>query len=250
MRTLHIQLLGAFRLVYGEELVTSLSSARLRSLLAYLLLHRNAPQPRAQIAFIFWPKSTESQARNSLRNLLYRLRQKLPDADRFLYVNAQTLQWRPQAPFELDVADFEQAMLQVDSVRTADNQATMRTSLETAVALYQGDLLPSCYDDWILPDRQRLRIAFLSALDRLIRLLASQQQYLAAIRYADRLLQHDPLHETNYRRLMQLHAQHGNRAAALRVYQRCVETLNEKLGVEPDPRTQTLHAQLLEIGPD
>jgi DNA-binding SARP family transcriptional activator len=250
MRTLQIKLLGAFRLVYGEEPVTGLSPARLRSLLAYLLLHRNAPQSRAQIAFVFWPDSTESQARNSLRNLLYRLRHKLPDADRFLYVNAQTLQWRPQVPCVLDVADFEKAVDQADSARTAGNQAVVRTALEEAVALYRGNLLPSCYDGWILPERERLRTAFVAALDRLIRLLESQQQYPAAIRYAERLLRHDPLRETTYRRLMRLHAGHGDRAAALHVYQTCVETLDEKLGVGPDPRTRTLHTQLLKIGPD
>ena len=37
------------------------------------------------------------------------LRQALPEADRFLQADAQTLRWRPEAPFRLDVADFESA---------------------------------------------------------------------------------------------------------------------------------------------
>jgi hypothetical protein len=32
------------------------------------------------------------------------------------------------------------------------------------VSLYQGDLLPNCYDDWITPERTRLRDIFSYAI--------------------------------------------------------------------------------------
>jgi DNA-binding SARP family transcriptional activator len=99
-QTLHIKLLGDFRLVYGDEPVTSIDTPRLQSLLAYLLLHRDAPQSRHRLAFLFWPDSQEAQALTNLRNLLYRLRHDLPDADLFLYVDRNTLQWRSTAPIE------------------------------------------------------------------------------------------------------------------------------------------------------
>ena len=78
---LHIHLLGDFRLVYGDEPVTSVGTARLQALLAFLVLHRETPQPRQRLAFLFWPDSTEAQARNNLRQILHQLRQQLPDAD-------------------------------------------------------------------------------------------------------------------------------------------------------------------------
>ena len=46
---LDVRLLGEFSLCYDGESVTGLSSARLQSLLAYLLLHRNAPQGRSHL---------------------------------------------------------------------------------------------------------------------------------------------------------------------------------------------------------
>jgi DNA-binding SARP family transcriptional activator len=60
-------------------------------------------------------------------------------------------------------------------------------------------LLPSCYDDWIMPERERLRQAFSETLERLTQLLESQDQPRAAIPYAQRLVRHDPLHEVTYR---------------------------------------------------
>src|SRR5437867_277943 len=101
--TLHVHLLGDFRLVYDNKPVTEVNSARLQSLLAYLVLHRDTSQSRQHLAFLFWPDSTEAQARNNLRQALHQLRQQLPDADRFLYADVTTLCWRSDAAFSLDV---------------------------------------------------------------------------------------------------------------------------------------------------
>ena len=75
----------------------------------------------------------------------------------------------------------------------------MRTALDQACDVYQGDLLRSCYDDWILPEREPLRQAYAGALERLVALLESQELPRAAIPHAQRLLRHDPLREETYR---------------------------------------------------
>ena len=75
-------MLGELDLRFGERRLPPLESARAQSLLAYLLVHRDAPQPRERIAFVLWPDSTEPQARTNLRKVLHNLRRALPDADR------------------------------------------------------------------------------------------------------------------------------------------------------------------------
>ncbi|MBS1253930.1 MAG: putative HTH-type transcriptional regulator [Anaerolineales bacterium] len=239
---LHIQLLGNFRVVYDEELVTGVHTERLRSLLAYLVLHREAPQPRHHLAMRFWPDSTEAQARTNLRNLLYQMRNALPEAGDFVHADTQTVQWQPGATFRLDVADFENAVARAER---ANNQTTMRASLEKAMDLYGGDLLPSCYDEWIAPERERLRQAFIEASDRLVRLLEDQRDYRTAIRYGRRQLQHDPLREATYRHLIRLYTVSGDRAEAVHVYETCVATLERELGVGPSPATREAYEQLL-----
>jgi DNA-binding SARP family transcriptional activator len=81
---LDIQLLGDFVLLSDGSPVSGFTSTRLRSLLAYLLLHRHTPRSRSALAFSLWPDSSEDQAHASLRSLLHLLRHVLPDADRFL----------------------------------------------------------------------------------------------------------------------------------------------------------------------
>src|SRR5512136_1679972 len=90
---LSIQLLGDFRLSYGDQLLVVVNTPRMEALLAYLVLHRDAPQSRKHLAFLFWPDTGETQALTNLRNLLHKLRLKLPDAERFVHVDTQTVQW-------------------------------------------------------------------------------------------------------------------------------------------------------------
>src|SRR4051812_34927466 len=104
---LRIQLLGEFRLFANDQPLTSLNKPRQQALLAYLLLHRHAPQSRQQVAFSFWPDSSEGQAYTNLRKLFFQLRQALPAADTFLSATSLTLGWRLDSSFRLDVAELE-----------------------------------------------------------------------------------------------------------------------------------------------
>ena len=243
MPKLEILLLGTFAVRHGGKLVTGLEAPRVQALLAYLLVHRHGPQSRTEMASRFWPETSEQQARTNLRQLLHHLRNALPQADEFIVSGGSSIQWRVESPFELDIEAFRRA---VTLAEEADNLTSRLTSLEKAIDLYGGDLLPGCYDDWILSEREQLEQAYLHALAQAALILEDHRDYEAAIGYAQRLLAHDPLHETTYRRLMRLYALNGERASALRVYHTCSTTLRDELGVEPSEATQDAYHQLLQ----
>src|SRR5262245_1061265 len=95
---LSARLLGPLDLRFGARRLTPLESSRTESLLASLLLHRDAPQPRQRLAFLLWPDSTETQAHTNLRKVLHLLRRALPGAEALIDVTPRTLQWRPDVP--------------------------------------------------------------------------------------------------------------------------------------------------------
>jgi predicted ATPase/DNA-binding SARP family transcriptional activator len=239
---LQLRVLGEFLLLVGGTPVALPNSGRLQALLAYLLLHRTAPQPRAHLAFLLWPDSPEAQALTNLRKLLHQVGQAVPALEACLLSSRQHLQWRPDAPCASDLVEFEAALA---CAAIAPDMVIQRTALEAAVTAYRGDLLPGCYDEWILPERERLRQSFTQSLDHLIGLLESARDYPAAIRSAERLLQEDPLREATYRRLMALHRDNGDPAGALRIYQACAAMLQQELGMDPGPATQALYDELL-----
>src|ERR1700750_2173343 len=131
---LRARLLGPMDLQLGEQQLLR-ASARAESLLAYLLLHRDVPQPRQRLAFLLWPDSAEGQAHTNLRKVLHTLRGALPDADNVIEVGPRTLRLRPDAPLWLDVEQFERAVA--------------RGRLEEAVRLYAGELMEGRYDEWL-----------------------------------------------------------------------------------------------------
>ena len=106
-------------------------------------------------------------------------------------------------------------------------------------------MLPSCYDEWIQGERDRLQQIYQGSLERLIELLEQERNYAAAIRVAQRLLRLDPLQEATYRHLMHLYAVRGDRGAILRTYQTCAAVLKRELAIEPGLTTRKTYERLI-----
>jgi DNA-binding SARP family transcriptional activator len=242
---LHIDLFGRFRLLYKGKQVTTVDTPRLRELLAYLVLNRDSRQSRQHLAFLFWPDSSEKQAMSNLRNLLHLLRKALPEADQFLNVNSKTLQWNTEAPFTLDAAEFEEYAYKAEQIREAGDNSQKIATLKNAADLYNGSLLPECYEEWIEQDREHLKQTFSSVLQELVKLLEKKRHFDQAIHYAKKRVDHDPLDEGGWRCLMKLYAHNNNRARAVETYRECVEILQKELNIEPTPGTLQFYERLL-----
>jgi DNA-binding SARP family transcriptional activator len=231
---LRARLLGTLDVRLGGDRLGPFESARLESLLAYLLLHRDAPQPRQRLAFLLWPNSTEQQAQTNLRKVLHNLRRALPDADCLIAVAPRTLQWR--GPVSVDVEEFERALAE--------------GRLEAAIETYTGELLEGSYDEWLLDERERLAALYLDALERLARQYEHDRRWPDAIRFAERLVAGDPLREESHRLLIRACQAAGDRARALRAYHVCVSTLERELGIEPAPETRRLYETIIDAASD
>jgi DNA-binding SARP family transcriptional activator len=240
-----IRLLGDFSLTCDGRLIDEINSPRLQSLIAYLALHQDAPQLRQQLAFLFWPESSEGQARNNLRQLLHALRRALPSLDNLLAIDNHTMQWRRDVVFHLDVNDFERACAVVEQANQRQDSAELYAAEEQVITSYQADALPGCYDDWIIPVRERLRERLAQTMNRLISFHETQHDFAAAIHCARHLLRTHPLNEDAYRGLMRLLALSGDRTGALQVYQTCVATLQRELQITPSQATEDLYQRLL-----
>jgi DNA-binding SARP family transcriptional activator len=246
---LQVRLLGQFRLTVDGQPVDGPTTGRVQSLFAYLLLHADAPQPRTQISFTFWPDASESNARNNLRQLLHQLRQSLPDHDRFLRTDASTVQWVADSSFSLDIALFDRAVAEAEVAGKMGDATRRLACLERAVDTCQGALLPSCYDDWIGPARERHARRCEEAVAALVVLLEQQREYPSAIARVRHWLQHDPLDEAAYRWLMRLLALLGDRSAALQAYRQCTEVLVRELGAEPSAETVSTYERIRDAEP-
>lgn len=244
---LDVVLLGDWRVRSNGRLLSELRSPRTQSLIAYLALHRGTPQARQRIANLFWPDSTEAQARTNLRRELHHVRSGLPEPDAVLGADQLSVWWRDDARARVDVTVFETAAHEADAAEKLGDIAAFVRHATAAVGAYGGDLLPGSYDDWVLAERERLHRRCVSLLDRLASADADTDRDLA-IAYARRRVELEPLEEVGHRNLIDLLVQSGDRGAALQAYHRCVTVLERELDVQPSPATSELYTRLFSSG--
>ena len=242
---LNIQLFGSFCLSIGGTPCSTIDTPRLQSLVAYLALKPGVPQTRSTLAFLFWPDSTEKQALTNLRHLLHELRKALPDAESLVKADTKTIAWVGNSAQFLDVLAFESSVEEARTAKQANNALAACEALEKAIALYQGDLLPGCYDEWLAEHRERFRLIYFEALIEVIRCAEENRSYGLALQYAQKLRLQDPTREATYRDLMRLYSLDGDRAKALQTYRQCAAALKRELNVEPSEATKQLHDDLL-----
>jgi DNA-binding SARP family transcriptional activator len=238
---LQVRLLGQFEATLDERPLTKLIGGRLQSLFAYLVLHGGAPQSRSHLAFQFWPDAVESNARNNLRQLLHQLREALREAGRFVRTTPSSVQWEPAEPCVVDVTAMTAALCEADEAGRSGDALRGRSALGRAVDLCGGPLVPSCYDDSIVPERDRLARRCIETIAQLVKLFEATREYQLAIPYVYHWLRHDPTDEEAYRQLMRLCALAHDRGAALRAFRDCRQTLQRELGTEPSEETLRLH---------
>jgi DNA-binding SARP family transcriptional activator/predicted ATPase len=242
---MRINLFGNLRITFAGRPVTAVNTNRLQSLIAYLILHGDAPQPRERLAFLLWTASSESQARTNLRQLLHHLKRALPAECNLLETTHFTVRWRQDGTCAIDVVEFQTAIAEAGSARTQNDRAREIQSLTTAVQLYEDDLLPGLYDDWLTPLREEYRKRVSDLLQRLATLFEEEKEYAAAIPCAERLVALNPLGESHHQLLIRLHAANQDRSSALRAYHQCMRVLRREMGVEPGPATVELFERIL-----
>jgi predicted ATPase/DNA-binding SARP family transcriptional activator/Tfp pilus assembly protein PilF len=228
---LHIHLFGYLRLLREGQPYRFRGLPKSAALLAYLLLHRDHPVARDHLAYLLWDDVPESEARANLRRHLHDLLRALPAGQEWLLRDTRSVQWHPDAPAWLDVAEFESLCRQPER-------------LTEAIALYTGDLLQDLYDDWLTPERERLRALYQTTLARLMARERDSGDLIQAMFYARQLLSHDPTREDVMRDYLLMRYQSGDRAGAMELYQQFKARLAEELGVAPMPETTAVFEQI------
>ena len=243
---LDVRFLGTFEIRLRGRLVTGFESAKVRALLAYLILEGDRLHTRAYLASLLWPDEGR-QARQSLRQALFNLRKALggkPDADLFLESGRQYIRFRPESPTWVDVNEFL-------SLVDAPNADVSPDDLERAFALYRGDLLQgltvsasSEFDNWLTSRREHLHRLALRGLQQLAHWYEEHRDYARAEQAVRRLIALEPWNEAGHRQLMHLLLLQGQRSAALRQYEQCRAVLLEEFGTEPSQETLALYEEI------
>jgi len=240
-----IHLLGRFEIIRERWQLRAdeWSRRKAAALLKYLAIHKRLVKDQA--IDLLWSDSDSESGANNLYRTLHELRQTLnkslgSDTDKFVFDFADGVLSLNDSVW-VDAAEFERLC----SIRT-ESRIERIESLEKAIAVYQGDLLPDdLYDEWTITLRESLRRQYRDASLALAALYRDARQYERIFPLLTPLLAHDKADEPVHRELMRAHALTGRRHDALRQYQACVEALASELDLTPEPETAALYTQIL-----
>ena len=202
------------------------------------------PQPRVRIAATFWPSSPEQQALTNLRRELHQLRRTLADDDS-LVVTSTDLAWRDRDTCRVDLREFERARERVLAAERRRHRGRPRARRRRAGGVPRRAAARPVRRLDPRPARRagrRVRRG-VRAGDRrrpADRAVGGRAPGRAAARRAA------PLDEVGYRDLIRVQAGMGDRAGAVSTYHHCASVLQQELGVDPDPTTRRLLADLVD----
>jgi len=242
---LRVRLFGKFSIEKDGQILDGFDSGKSLELFCYLLLNRGLHHNRETLAGLLWDSNSTSQSKKYLRQALWQLQSILQDDSNssdtpILLIEPEWIRVNSDADLWIDVVEFEAAYKKAHGLQGWQLDAETLQALQQAARLYTDDLLLGWYQDWALFERERLQNMFLSILDKLMVYCEAHGEYEKGINYGMRILSFDRAHERTHQSLMRLYYLSGDRTAALRQYNRCLQALEEELGVEPARRTQEL----------
>jgi DNA-binding SARP family transcriptional activator len=233
---LAISLVGRLAIKFNGRSI-ELRTQKAGAVLGYLALTETKNESRERLVGLLWSRSDEEKARGSLRQVIRELRSAFEDAGYDGFV-AGRLSIR---------LDPEMLGVDVESViQLAESGLVHPLLLHTqrlSERLLEGmdDLDPS-FRVWVLAKRQTIH-------DRLMRslgagLVAKNVATGAKKDIATAIVNLDPTHEEACCHLMQVHAEQGDVAGALRIYKALWDLLDLDYGMEPASATEELVAKI------
>ena len=225
-----VRLLGGFELLVGGR-PEPLPSGSQR-LVAFLALQPAGLQ-RMYVAGVLWPDATDEHARASLRSALWRIPTSCSD---LVEASATHLRFQPSV-----AVDFQEAS--ASAHRALGEGALESADLDRLTE--SRELIPDCYEDWVVLERERFRQLRLHALEAVCDRMILAGRHAAAVRAGLAAVEGEPLRESAQRALIRAHLAEGNAGEALGQYRRFESLLRKELGLTPSAALRGLLPNLV-----
>ncbi len=211
---------------------------------AYLAVEHRRSVSRDELANVLWPEMLPDTWNAALRGVLSDVRRFLERADLDPAQTLLTEQGRLRLQLPADaIIDIDEAREDLSQARERLTQGDARGAAEIASRAADAAGLPflSFHDgDWADGVRSELDRLHISALELAGAAFAKSGDLLAALAAADRLVRADPFLESAHRLRISMLGETGDRAGALKAYERCKSLLATELGIEPSPETANM----------
>jgi YVTN family beta-propeller protein len=217
---------------------------------AYLVAEQGRAVPRDELAEALWGETPPSTWDKALTGIVSKLRSLLADQG---VDGANTLTgafgcYRLELPEGtwVDVLAAATAVDDAEAALAAEELDAAKDAAALAASVLAQPFLPGEDGSWVEGKRRELADTRARALGVLTEASLRSGDASEAVKWAEQTIALAPFRESGYRRLMEAHVAGGDRAEALRVYERCRRLLADELGTYPSPETESIYRTLLE----
>lgn len=151
----------------------------------------------------------------------------------------------PDFSYRFDHEDFDRLVREGETARRAGQTEQYTALYEAAAALYRGDFMQNCFDEWVDEQRSYYQEQYLRILEALTNAAQKAADWDRVTTLAQKILRVDPFREDIHGLQMRAAAAVNNRAAVKEHYEGLKRLLRKELGVEPAPETQRLYRELM-----
>ena len=201
------------------------------SAVLYYLAYQGDWVSRDELLYLFWPDTSDKQARSNLRSLLSRSIGKLEYVS--IETENDTICWQVKS----DVARFKQA-LEADDI-------------EKVIDLYQGHLLEGyhcgdalAFEEWLELEREELLRLFKDKTASFASNLLMDQNYSKAAEVLKKVLDQDPFDEITFRQYLKAIFLSEGQSKAEKVFTDYQKALSKAFDAVPDEHTFGLMDEL------
>ena len=224
-----VKLLGELSVqVHGRDVTPGIGGRVGQLAFSYLVLHRDRPVRRDELADAIWEEHAPADPDGALRVVLSRLRKAL---------GAEALVGRAEIRLVLP----EPVEVDLEHLR-GDGAISAPSRLDTR------ELLPGLESDWITAERAVLAELRTSTLTALGAAALEADDLEGAEQAARGLIAIAPFREAGHRLLIQSLAARGEVAEALRVYDDFRRLLRDELASSPSRELAAIHMAILQAG--
>ena len=224
-----------------------------RLLFAYLVAEQGRAVPRDELAEALWGDEPPATWDKALTVLVSKLRAVLSDGgiDGAGALTGAFGCYRLEFPAGswVDIVEAARVADEAETALSAGGPERAKTAAALAETLVRQPFLPGDDGAWVEEKRRQIADVRVRALSVLAETSLSSGDAREAVKWSAEIVALEPFRESGYRQLMQAHVAAGNRAEALRVYERCRRLLADELGTYPSPETEAIYRGLLEQAP-
>ena len=237
---IQIYMLGYPKIIYNGTDITDKLSYKSAGILYYVSTNNYCS--RKKIAYTFWEGSSEDAAKYNLRYNLWSMNKIFKSSnkneDPILEWNKNNLFLNENYDLDIDIESYS---------KNIKSQDLNLKSLIKLKSLYKGEFLEGFYlkdsfafNDWLFFEREKYQKKYIQVLQNLLLIYKKENKYDKSISILQEMLKLNSLDESIYVALIKVYLEKGDRANALKIYNKCVYVLRHELNISPKKSTEKL----------